>query len=204
MTEGAWRLVLSGLDSWASAPVLFVTAFIETVFPPFPGDVLYIVAGGIGFSGGSSPWILWIPGFFGCGLATFLLDEAGRGAGPKWLERFLPGGAARERGMERARSLVARYGGWALFLSRFIPGIRSLLVVAASWSGMGRAAVLVPSLASAVLWYALLSVLSVILGVNIDSATAFMAAYGRIVLVVLSAGLILFVVHRLFLKRRVR
>ena len=184
--EAVWTLVWNSLDSWAAAPVLAGIAFVETVFPPFPGDVLYIVAGGVVFSAGWSPWLVWIPGLFGCGIATVLLDAAGRGSGPKWLGGFLTGGGRGAGQLDRARAVLARHGVWALFFSRFIPGIRSLLVVAASWSGMRRTSVLVPTLASALLWYVLLSVLSAVLGLNSAAASAFMEAYGRVVMAVLA------------------
>ncbi len=197
MTGEAWQQFIDGLDAWASVPVLTLTAFVETVFPPFPGDVIYISAGGLFFSTGFPPWVLWIPGFVGCALATLLLEAAGRGAGPRWFERLVMSGSKGERGMLRARSLLARHGVWALFLSRFIPGIRSLLVVVAAWSGMGRTAVLVPSLLSAALWYALLSFLAVILGANMGAAAAFMADYGRLCLILLGVFAVVLVVLRL-------
>lgn len=201
MTGGIWAF-LSGLpDHWAPAPVLMVTAFLETVFPPFPGDVLYIAAGGLARSAGVSPWLLWVPGVAGCGLATILLDAAGRGSGPRWIERLVVRGSSGAGGIDRAKSLLTRHGGMALFLSRFIPGIRSLLVVAAAWSGMGRAAVLVPSLASAIVWYGLLAFLAVLLGSNVEAASAFMASYGKLVMAALAAVLVLMVVLRLMGRR---
>lgn len=185
MTGDAWQHFIEGLDAWTSVPVLTLTAFVETIFPPFPGDVLYISAGGLFSSTGFPGWALWIPGFMGCALATLLLEAAGRGAGPRWIERLVLHGSKGESGMARARKLLARHGAWVLFVSRFIPGIRSILVVAASWSGMGRMAVLIPSLLSAALWYGLLSVLAVILGANMGAAAAFMADYGRLSLITL-------------------
>ncbi len=184
--ESAWNQVWNSLDSWAAAPILAGIAFVETVFPPFPGDVLYIVAGGAVLSAGWSPWLVWVPGLLGCGLGTVLLDAVGRGSGPEWLGSVLTGGARGAGKLERARAMLARHGRWALFFSRFVPGIRSVLVVAASWSGMGRASVLAPSLLSAMLWYILLSLLSMALGINSTAASAFMAAYGRTVMAVLA------------------
>lgn len=201
MTGEAWQQLIDGLDSWAAVPVLTLTAFVETVFPPFPGDVIYISAGGFFRSTGFPVWVLWLPGFVGCALATLLLDAAGRGKGPGWFDRMVMSGSKGERGMARARALLARHGVWALFLSRFIPGIRSLLVVAAAWSGMGRTSVLVPSLLSAALWYALLSFLAVILGANMAAAAAFMADYGRLALVLSAALLVIFIVVRLTRRR---
>jgi len=202
MSGEAWQPFIDGLDAWTSVPVLTVTAFVETVFPPFPGDVLYISAGGLFCSTGFPPWLLWLPGFVGCSLATLLLEAAGRGAGFRWLERLVMSGSKGERGMARARSLLARHGAWALFLSRFLPGIRSLLVVAASWSGMRRSAVLVPSLLSAALWYGILSFLAVVLGANLGSAAAFMADYGHLSLILLGSAAALLAVIRLTRGRR--
>lgn len=187
MNGDSWQHLIDGLDAWTSFPVLTLTAFIETLFPPFPGDVIYISAGGLFCSAGFPPWLLWVPGFVGCALATLLLEAAGRGSGFRWIERLVLHGSRGERGITRARSLLARHGAWALFLSRFIPGIRSLLVVAAAWSGLGRAAVLVPSLLSAALWYGILSFLAVVLGANMAAASDFMADYGRLALIL--AGL---------------
>lgn len=202
MNGDSWQQLINGLDAWTSVPVLTLTAFVETVFPPFPGDVLYISAGSLLRSAGFPALLLWIPGFAGCALATLLLETAGRGSGFRWIERLVLKGSMGERGISRARSLLARHGAWALFLSRFIPGIRSLLVVAASWSGMGRAAVLIPSLLSAALWYGILSVLAVILGSSIGAARDFMAGYGRLAIAIALLFAVFLAVFRFARGRR--
>lgn len=189
MTEAIWQFFLGISSGWHSI-FLGLIAFVETLFPPFPGDVLYIALSGLGASRGIPVFILWLPGFLGCMASTLILDAMGRSAKLEKLESLIIR-ASGKNGFERSKRLLTSHGAWILIFSRFIPGIRSLLIIAAASSGMKKSSVLVYASFSIVLWYALMVIAGVILGAELNRATDFMAELTAVLLMATLAAVII-------------
>lgn len=173
MIHSIWQFVTGFGEVWYPL-LLGAAALVETLFPPFPGDVLYIALSGLGIREGIPELILWAPGFVGCFISTIVLDAMGRSRRLEKLERVITG-TSRRHGMEKAKRILAKRGPWIIAASRFIPGIRSLLVIAAAASGMKRSAVLIYAGLSAAVWYLLMVAAGGIAGAGIASAEKFMA-----------------------------
>lgn len=173
MIEEIWSF-LSGFGTGWYPLFLGFTAMVETLFPPFPGDVIYVALAGLAARNGLSVFFLWVPGFAGCFASTFLLDSMGRSGAIEKLERLILSRAGKG-GVARAKRNLAEKGPWILVLSRFVPGIRSVLVVVAASSGMRRPVVLSYAGLSAVLWYLLMAAAGKLAGAGIESAGRFMS-----------------------------
>ncbi len=201
MTETIWQFFMGIGNIWYSV-FMGLIAFVETLFPPFPGDVLYIAISGLGASRNIPVLVLWLPGFLGCVVSTFILDSMGRSSKLEKLESLIIRTSGKH-GFERAKRLLARHGAWMLLLSRFIPGVRSLLVVAAASSGMKKSSVLAYASFSAVLWYALMVAAGVILGAELNRAVDFMVELNTVLLtIILIAVVIVGVVVLVRMKRK--
>lgn len=159
-------------------PLLGVIALVETLFPPFPGDVLFVVTAGWARLGGSSAPTMAAAGFAGCMAASVGLFAFGRTAGRAFTDSFLARRVG-ERRVRRAEEMFRRHGPFVLVASRFIPGVRSLLVVVAGASGMGAAASTAAVALSAAAWYALLAAAGVIAGDSLETARAFLHTWER-------------------------
>jgi membrane protein DedA with SNARE-associated domain len=173
MTEAVWQFFMRFSGLWHEV-FLGITAMVETLFPPFPGDVLYIALSGLGISRGIPVILLWIPGFIGCFISTLLLDSIGRSPSLEKVETLLIKTSGK-RGYERAKRLLANHGSWIILFSRFIPGVRSILVVMAASSGMKRSSLLAYGSVSIAFWYALLVCAGTVLGSELSHAAGFMA-----------------------------
>lgn len=183
---------------WVVA-LLGVIALVETLFPPVPGDLLFVVTAGWARVGGSSAASMATAGFLGCMVSSVGLYVFGRTAGRAFTRGFL----ARRLGLQkvrRAEVLFRRHGPFALVASRFIPGVRSLLVVVAGASGMGPVRSTLAVSVSAAAWYALLTAAGVVAGDNMVTARAFLHSYERWIW--LAAGLALLVYAGFHLARR--
>ena len=196
MIETIWQFFLGITDVWHPL-FMGLVAVVETIFPPFPGDVLYIALSGLGVTRDIPLYLLWLPGFLGCMISTLMLDSMGRSSRLEKLEALIIR-ASGKNGFERSKRLLADHGPWMLIFSRFIPGIRSLLVVVAASTGMKRSSVLAYASFSVILWYALMVLAGVILGAELESATDFMGGLTEILLLatlaaVLIGGIILIV-----------
>jgi membrane-associated protein len=158
--------------------LLGLTAATETIFPPFPGDLLFLIVAGWAMLGGSPLAGVIAVGFLGCVAASCFLYRIGSTAGRGFTKGYLSRRFDPEK-VQRAERLFSRHGPAILVASRFIPGIRSVLVVVAGASGMSAAATLFPVALSAAVWYSLLSVGGRLVGANADAARAFMDSYER-------------------------
>lgn len=103
-----------------------VVSAIENVFPPFPADAVVAFGSFLAARGKASPYttftVVWVGNVVGAAFMYFVGRRYGSDAFTARLEKW--GGKNAEL---RLRSLYDRYGIPALFVSRFLPGVRALV-----------------------------------------------------------------------------
>ena len=181
-------------------PILAAIAFVETVFPPFPGDVLFIIVSSWARMGGGSPVWITLAGFAGCLLGSCILFRFGRSSGVRFTRGYLSRWMAQEK-IGQAEGLFRRKGLLILVASRFIPGLRSLLVVVAGSSGMGTLRALAAAGFSALIWYGILSAMATAIGDNIHKTQTFMSLYGKWVWIALGCVILLYICLKLLRRK---
>ncbi|NOQ22576.1 MAG: hypothetical protein GQ565_08010 [Candidatus Aegiribacteria sp.] len=196
MIEGILEYLADNPPGAWAGPLLGVIAFAETLFPPIPGDILFIVISGWSVSGGLSLVMAAIYGVTGCFLASCILFYVGHKPGRQFIEGWLSRKVERER-IDRAKSLIADRGPVILAVSRFIPGVRSLLVFMAGSSGMRFALAAIPIAFSAIAWYLILSIAGSIFGSNIQAAEGFMKHFEIWIWIILAAVSLIFLIARI-------
>ncbi len=188
MVEDVWVLLSSSAEVWYPL-FLGLTALIETLFPPFPGDVVFVALAGLAWRSGMPWWLMWSSGLAGCLVSTIVLDRIGRSRGLEKLERLVTGTSGRN-GLKRARAAIAAKGELILFASRFIPGIRSLLIIVASSSEVSRNKVIFCAGSSAALWYGILTAAGYFAGSTLVGAEMFMSGFTRILWLIIATTVI--------------
>jgi len=177
--------VVQGIFDWlVSLPpallyvALAVVAAIENFFPPVPADTVvalgsFLAARGQGTFVGAllATWIGNVSG-------AMVMYALGRRYGAERLERRLMGdkGAGAEARLER---LYGRYGLGALFLSRFIPGVRALVP---PFAGALRVPALRATLAigsASLIWYGVVSWIGFRAGADWHRLAATIGRYGK-------------------------
>jgi len=181
---------------WAG-PLLSLIAFTETVFPPFPGDILFVLLSGWAMTGGLSFAAGASFGLGGCLIASCLLFYIGHSPGRRFVDGWLSKKVDPDK-VEKAKGLVRNYGPVILTGSRFLPGIRSLIVLIAGTSGMRFSLAFLPITLSAAAWYAILSLAGRLFGKNIDSATVFVRQFEVWIWVLIGVAIITVLVFRRF------
>ena len=185
-----WLLWLTTHGVALSLVVLALSAAIEYVFPPFPGDTVVLAGAVLASVGG---WDLW-PVLAACTAGSIL------GA---WLDFRVGLAAAKRRdagrlgarlraspGLDRILAGYRRWGPAFLALNRFMPGIRALFFVAAGMARMRTGPVLAWAAVSALAWNALLLALGSALGQNLDRLEALSRAYAMILWILLGVALV--------------
>jgi membrane protein DedA with SNARE-associated domain len=139
--------------------VLALTAGIENVFPPFPSDVV-VAFGGFVAAQGQRPMLgvflaVWLGNIAGAMLVYML----GRRYGAERLARHLAGKHAKSVDA-KLQTLFEKYGMPAIFVSRFVPGVRA---VVPGFAGALRLSIIWTAAMIATasgIWYGLITVIA--------------------------------------------
>lgn len=159
-------------------PTMALLAAVENIFPPIPADMLVAFGGFISARNNASPWPAFLAVWLGSVTGAVLMYSLGRRFGSAWIRRrfHLAEGSNGER---RLREMHTKYGATALFVSRFLPGIRSLVPpVVGAMRIPPLAPLLAISLASA-LWYGFVTYLAFRAGSNWETLSRSIGSVGR-------------------------
>jgi membrane protein DedA with SNARE-associated domain len=180
--------------------VMAVVAAVENVFPPIPADTIVAFGAFLAAQGKGTVLGAFLSTWLGNLAGASLMYAAGRRYGADQIEKRLlkEKGASAE---EKLRALYAKYGIGALFLSRFVPGVRAIVPPFAGALKLPfLSALAVMGLASG-LWYGLVAWLAFRVGSDWDALQDTIKQYGTIMaavaIVVLLIGAIVW-----FFKRR--
>jgi membrane protein DedA with SNARE-associated domain len=181
--------------------LLLLSACIEYLFPPFPGDMITVFGAFlVARRGWSAPAVfgaVTVGSAIGC-----MLDYAfGRWLG-RTEERWTRGRLHRFRPqIDRLVERFARHGALYLAINRFIPSLRGLFFIAAGMARLPWWKVLAFGTLSALLWNALLLALGLTVGNSWDRLVTVFQTYGIVFWCAAAIALVAFVVHRRWRRR---
>ena len=176
---------------------IFVAAFAETMFPPIPSELIFPLAGFVGFKSNFT--------YF----ETFLMASSGAmgatiGAIVIYLVSFKIGRIAivklgkyvfvNEKKIESAERWFEKYGVYAVFLGRMAPGVRELISVPAGIARMPFAKFVTFTFFGSLIWSVILVFLGYFLGDSWESLSETLSDYFTVisVLVLLSIAIVIF------------
>jgi membrane-associated protein len=200
-----WLSDLMARTGPAAPLLLFCAAFVEYVFPPFPGDAL-VALGAWYATHGKLSWPVTFAAVTAGAIAGAAVDyAAGRWLGARIEARAAAGKLERVRAERIARfeRSYRRWGGLLLVANRFLPGIRPFFFLAAGASRIPLWEVLLFGGISAALWNALLLAAGAYLARNLEDLLELLARYttGVSLAVAIGAGAAI-VIWRLRRRRR--
>lgn len=175
---------------------VFLLTLLETVFPPIPSELIMPLAGYLAARGEMSLWGAVLAGTLGSLAGALFLYWVGRKLGEQRLMDFADRHGrwlTLSRGdIERASEWFARRGGWAVFVCRLIPGLRSLISIPAGIHAMPLLPFVAFTAAGSLAWTALLVYLGYLLGSNFEQVGEWVSPISTAVV----GGLLLWYVWR--------
>ncbi|MEO6445253.1 MAG: DedA family protein [Gemmatimonadaceae bacterium] len=159
-------------------PTMALLAAVENIFPPIPADMLVAFGGFISARTGASPWPAFLAVWLGSVTGAVLMYALGRRVGTAGIRRRFHLGEG-TNGERRLIEMHKKYGVAALFVSRFLPGIRSLVP---PMVGAMRIPPFAPLLAisfASALWYGFVTYLAFRAGNNWEVLSRSIASVGR-------------------------
>lgn len=191
---------VSSLPTAALYGLVAVTAAIENVFPPFPSDVVIAFASFLIAQGANGTRLgvfsaVWIGNVGG----AMLVYVAGRKYGAERVEKHFAGANASRRDAT-FRKLLERYGLPAIFVSRFVPGVRAIVPAIAGALKLKPLPVVIMIGAASALWYGLITIVAFRVGSNWEALKKLVGEYTTLAAiiggVILAAGVLAWLVAR--------
>lgn len=192
---------LTSLPPLALYTAMTALAFAENIFPPIPADVLVAFGGFLAARAGSSPWIPFLCVWLGNVAGAVTLYMVGRRLGAPWIRtRFhlVEGGDAETR----FRLAYAKYGLPAIFLSRFLPGVRAVVPPFAGAFGIAITGTTVAIAIASGLWYGAITAIAFRAGSSWETLVATISRFGK--WTGIFAALIVAIVALIWFMRRQR
>jgi membrane protein DedA with SNARE-associated domain len=190
---------LTGLPAWALYLSVGTVAAIENIFPPIPADTVVAFGSFIAARANDPVAGVWLATLIGNVGSAMALYYVGRRYGAERLEQRL-----QRKGMhaaeDRLRTLYGRYGLLALFISRFLPGVRAIVPPFAGALRIPAPRVAVVMLAASALWYGVVTYLSYRIGADWETLSRRLGTMQRdaayVAVLVAAMALLLWVVVR--------
>ncbi|MCX5902805.1 MAG: DedA family protein [Proteobacteria bacterium] len=192
---------IKGIDGAYLYPALFISAVLENLIPPIPGDTVtlfgaYLVGiGQLSFSGVFAATALG--NFVGFMLLFFL----GRFLEKEFFLnrnfRYFP-----KENLLKAERWFQKFGYMIILFNRFLSGARSVISIFAGISELKTGKVAIYCLFSCLLWNGMLIYAGYKAGKNWETLTALLKQYNTAVLVLIAAALVIFAGNKILKRLR--
>lgn len=161
----AW---MDGLPGPTLYLLLGAGAAIENVIPAVPADTFVALGGLLSSLGSLNARSVFLVTWLANVVSALVMYRLGRTHGRALFETRLGRYVLRPHQLERMRRFYARWGVPGIFLTRFLPGLRSVVPVFAGITHQGWLPVAAPIALASAIWYAALIWLGMWAGDNLD------------------------------------
>jgi membrane protein DedA with SNARE-associated domain len=192
--------MLLGLPPAAVYAVVGALAAVENVFPPVPADTAVALGAFLSAGGTISAWSIFFVTWVANVSSAAAVYVAARTVGRPFFRGRTGGRLLRPTALARIERLYGRHGTWAIFLSRFIPGVRAVVPPFAGVAGLGAVRALAPVAVASGLWYGALTFLAALTIRNVGQIATVIGGLNRVAVV--GASVVLVVVATVLLARR--
>ena len=162
---------------------IFVSSVLENFFPPFPGDTVTFVGGYLAGTQHLTFPLVFLSACLGCLSGAMLLYLLGKNKGRKV---FLKDGKRifDRPHLEQVERWFKRYGEKVLVLSRFLPGVRSVVALAAGVGNVSLKKMTIYTSISIVLWNGIILFFALKVQQNWREILRMIQIYNRVVLAI--------------------
>lgn len=148
--------------------ILGAGAALENVVPPVPADTFVLLGGFLAGTGRADAWKVFAVTWTANVGSALVVYAAGRRYGRGFFAEGWGRHVLDERQLRRMRRFYDRWGLPAIFLTRFLPGLRAVVPAFAGVSRQPFLPVAVPVAVASAVWYGLLVWLGATAGRNLD------------------------------------
>lgn len=163
---------------------LFLSSYVENIFPPIPGDTVTVMGAFLTGRGLLNYWGVFISTTLGSVLGFMTLFALAYWVEKSWIEKHQPRWISTAK-IDKVELWFRKYGLWVVLLNRFLSGVRSVISLVAGFSRLSIWKVFLLSLVSCVVWNGILIYLGSMLGRNWKDVFHFLQIYNRTILIII-------------------
>jgi membrane protein DedA with SNARE-associated domain len=195
---------LTQVSPWIIYLVLFVSAVLQMVLPPYPGDTVLLVGGclgSLGLEGGGAPiFVSYVLGTIisSYGLYLVALKNGEAVLNYKFVSKYFP-----KSTQGKVKKLIWKYGIFIFFLCKFIPGLNSITIIFGGIFKYSPIATLMVVGISSLFHNFIFFVIGKSIGYNLDKINSFLSTYNTVA-ILLFIGIIAIVAAVKFRKLYIR
>ena len=192
-------------QEWGYVGVVFFM-FLENVLPPIPSEIVMPLAGFMTAEGKLSFPGVVLAGTLGSVAGALALYGLGYWLGQericRWTQQYGKWIALSTEDLDRAEHWFQRNGGKAVFFSRLVPGVRSLISIPAGFAHMPLGRFLLFTTMGTGIWAAVLAWLGKLLGDNYEKVEKYLGPAGSIIGTLLAVALVAWIWRRRHCRRK--
>ena len=185
--------IISSLGYWG----VFIAMTLESACIPIPSEAIMPFAGFVVSEGKMSLVGITIVGALGNLVGSIIAYYVGLKGGRPLLEKYGKYILITHNSLDRADRWFERYGHEAVFISRFLPGIRTFISLPAGIAEMDFKKFCIYTLAGSLPWAFVLGYVGVLLGPQWDT----IKSYFHILDIIVVIGVILVVIYLVYKYR---
>lgn len=174
--------LLEGIPSWLVYLVLGLGAALENLVPPVPADTFVVVGGLLAARGTIDLTAIWVTTWLTNVLGAYGIYLMGRRHGRVFFEQGAGRWVLNRAQLEHLEAFHRRWGTLAVFVARFLPGLRAVVPAFAGIGRVGRVRTAVSIAVASGLWYGGLVHLGRLAGRNLGRAEAWLGGTNRALL----------------------
>jgi membrane protein DedA with SNARE-associated domain len=192
---------LQQLPPAALYAVVGTFAALENVFPPLPADTAVAAGAFLAVGGRATLWGVFLVTWLANVSSAAVVYAGARTVGRKFFRGRMGRRLLRREHLARLERLYDRHGVWAIFVSRFVPGLRAVVPPFAGVANVGWVRGLVPVIVASALWYGAVTLAAATFVRNLGEIQHLIAAVNRGVLLVVGTAVVGGVAWWLFRRR---
>jgi membrane protein DedA with SNARE-associated domain len=176
--------------------VVFFGVMLESTGIPLPGETILIAAGFLVHQGSLNPGVTLISGILGTIIGNQIGYWVGHRGGRLFvLHRGRYVGITPER-LVRAQEFFDCHGGKAVFLARFVPGLRAFAALVAGTSCMHRRTFFFYNVLAGTVWATASVLIGYLFGGSLDLVEEWIGLSGSLLVLLLVLALVFYLAYR--------
>lgn len=182
--------------------ILFLSAIIENVFPPIPGDTVTVIGAYLITTDKLGFWGVYISTSTGSLVGFFIMYVLGLKFGRSFVRSKFKSKIFSQDMFDKVEKWFVKYGYWVILANRFLSGTRSVIALFAGFFHLDWYKVILLGLISALIWNGLLIYAGYLLGVNWETITNIISQYNKIVIALTFIAIMIYVLIKRYRKKK--
>lgn len=175
---------LDGLPPFVIYLLLGAGAAAENVVPPVPADTFVLLGGFLAALDRADAWTVFVVTWGANVCSALVVYGAGHRYGQRFFRTRIGRSLLSRRQLTRVRKFYDRWGVLAIFLTRFLPGLRAVVPIFAGVTHQRFLNVALPVATASAVWYGALVWLGTAAGRNLEEIVEWVGGLNRALLVV--------------------